>query len=119
MNSDKISCPICSEEFSSAAIENHVSKCLFLNESASSKSSTCFKDGSPARKSVKLSDTKMKKINLGTVKRKSNVTESSSMDTDFQSPGISSNNDVIMFSYFVRQRIIVLEGMIMINNENF
>jgi 4-aminobutyrate aminotransferase-like enzyme len=34
-----IECPICSKQFSATTIENHVSKCLFLNESAGNEGS--------------------------------------------------------------------------------
>ncbi|OAD56792.1 ATPase WRNIP1 [Eufriesea mexicana] len=61
MNNDKICCPICSEEFSTTVIENHVSKCLFLNESASKESSSSFKDESPGRKYIKLNNAKARK----------------------------------------------------------
>ena len=91
MSSNQISCPICSKEFLPSVIESHVSKCLFLNESASNECSTSLKDGSPARKLIKLNTTKAKKTDSGAAKKKSSVIESSSVDTDFQSPGISSN----------------------------
>ncbi|XP_031844009.1 ATPase WRNIP1 [Nomia melanderi] len=93
MNTGNITCPICSKEFSSAVIESHASKCLFLNESTSSESSTS-KDRSPARKLIKLSDSKVKTNNLGTIKKKSNLIEPSSLNTDIQSSGISSNYNV-------------------------
>lgn len=106
MNTDKITCPICSKEFSSAVIESHASKCLFLNESITNESSTS-KDGSPARKLIKLSDSKVKKSNLSTIKRKSNFIESSSFNTDIQSSGISSNNDVIILMFFFLYKTIL------------
>ncbi|XP_076245665.1 ATPase WRNIP1 isoform X2 [Calliopsis andreniformis] len=42
---------------------------------------------------MKLNDSRAKKSNLGTVKKKSNVTESASTDTDFQNPQNSSNGN--------------------------
>lgn len=94
MDSNKIDCPICSKEFSSAIIESHVSKCLFLNESASNESSTSFKDGSPVKKLMKLSDIKAKKRNSGMIKRKSNLIESTSSSTDIESPNISCDSSI-------------------------
>ncbi|XP_060822897.1 ATPase WRNIP1-like [Bombus pascuorum] len=92
MDNDKICCPICSKEFSSAIIENHVSKCLFLNESASKESSSSFKDGCPARKYMKLSNTKVKKNDVGLIKN-TTKTVSSVIDIDSQSPKTSINNN--------------------------
>ncbi|XP_076633008.1 ATPase WRNIP1 isoform X2 [Colletes latitarsis] len=94
MSCDKIACPICFKEFSSSTIEGHVSKCLFLNESTSNESSTSFKDGSPVGKLIKLDDTKAKRINLGTMKRKSNLIESTSVSTNVESSKISPNSSV-------------------------
>lgn len=93
MDNDKICCPICSKEFSSVIIENHVSKCLFLNESASKESSSSFKDGSPARKYMKLSDTKVKKDDVGLVKNTTKMV-SSVMNIDSQSPKTSININI-------------------------
>ncbi|XP_033340238.2 ATPase WRNIP1 [Megalopta genalis] len=94
MSSDKITCPICSKEFSAAVIESHASRCLFLNESVSSESSTSCKNESPTRKLIKLSNIKGKKNNLGTTNRSNNITESSLLNTDNQGSGISSNDNI-------------------------
>lgn len=119
MSSNQISCPVCSKEFSPAVIENHVGKCLFLNESASNECPTSLKDVSPARKLMKLNTTKAKKTDSGVTKRKSSVIESSSVDTDFQIPGISSNANVIIFPCVMGQRAITAERAIVINKNNF
>ncbi|XP_017891396.1 ATPase WRNIP1-like [Ceratina calcarata] len=83
MSDNKVSCPICSKEFSSAVIESHASKCLFLNESVSKESSSSFRDESPARKHIKLSHNKGSKNDIKMTKP----------DTDFQSSNISSNSN--------------------------
>ncbi|XP_076645405.1 ATPase WRNIP1 [Halictus rubicundus] len=93
MSNDKITCPICSKEFSSAVIESHASRCLFLNEPVSNESSTSCKDGSPAKKLMKLNNTANKKNNLGTTKRRNNITESPVLNTDSQGSKVSSNNN--------------------------
>lgn len=52
----EIECPICAKEFAANAIEAHVSKCLFLNESTSSsqesskRASISRGDNAPAKK---------------------------------------------------------------------
>ncbi|XP_076751912.1 ATPase WRNIP1 [Xylocopa sonorina] len=94
MSSDKISCPICFEEFPSATIENHVSKCLFLNESTSKESSPVFKDESPARKYIKLNNSKAKKSDLGSVKKKDNSMGSFTINIDSQISEASSYNNI-------------------------
>lgn len=110
MDNDKICCPICSKEFSSVIIENHVSKCLFLNESASKESSSSFKDGSPARKYMKLSDTKVKKDDVGLVKNTTKMV-SSVMNIDSQSPKTSINiNVLIFFSFYKKEKNIKIES---------
>ncbi|XP_006607172.1 ATPase WRNIP1-like isoform X3 [Apis dorsata] len=110
MDNDKISCPICSEEFSSTIIENHVSKCLFLNESTSKES---FKDESPARKYVKLNNTKAKKSDLGLVKKKTTVIESSSINIDSQIPKtfLNTNTDKEIKKLFGNDYIPLAERM--------
>ncbi|XP_054006279.1 ATPase WRNIP1-like isoform X1 [Hylaeus anthracinus] len=94
MSSDQIACPVCFKEFSSAIIEGHVSKCLFLNESGSNESSTSFQDSSPARKLMKLNDTKAKRGNLATMKRKNNLTESTSLNRNIENQKIESNCNI-------------------------
>ncbi|XP_034173221.2 ATPase WRNIP1 [Osmia lignaria lignaria] len=84
MNDNIISCPICSKEFSSAVIESHVSKCLFLNESTSNESAVPLKDESFGRKYIKLSNKKTKQGDSGSLKRKSISMESSFTNTDNQ-----------------------------------
>lgn len=103
MDNDKICCPICSKEFSSVIIENHVSKCLFLNESTSKESSSSFKDGSPARKYMKLSNTKVKKDDVGLVKNTTKMV-SSVINVDSQSPTTSINNNVLIFFPFIKKK---------------
>lgn len=83
MNNNKVSCPICSKEFPSAVIENHASRCLFLNESVSTESSSSFRDESPARKHIKLSYNKANKNDIGSTKS----------DTDFQNSRVSSDSN--------------------------
>lgn len=75
MDDEKVSCPICSKEYVASVIEAHASKCLFLNESVTSESSTSLRDRSPVRKSMKLNSSKAKKANFVTTKRKSNQVE--------------------------------------------
>lgn len=120
MNNDKISCPICTEEFSSAVIENHVSKCLFLNESGSKESLSSFKDESPAGKYAKLNNPKVKKNGLGlTKKRKMISMESSVKDTDSEAPKTSSTSDVIVF-FILREKNNYIEiNDTVINSNSF
>ncbi|CAK9830734.1 ATPase WRNIP1 [Anthophora retusa] len=94
MNNNKISCPICSEEFSSTIIENHVTKCLFLNESASKESSVPFKNESPARKYIKLSNAKTKKTDVGSIKGRNSLMESSTINADNEMPETSCNSNI-------------------------
>ncbi|XP_058795972.1 ATPase WRNIP1-like isoform X2 [Phymastichus coffea] len=53
-----IECPICSKEFSTSSIENHVSKCLFLNESSNASQSATKRSpslkSSPVAKKLKV-----------------------------------------------------------------
>lgn len=107
MDNDKISCPICSEEFSSTIIENHVSKCLFLNESTSKES---FKDESPARKYVKLNNTKAKKSDLGLVKKKTTLKESS-INIDSQIPKTSFNTNIKKLKNYLEMIIYLLRNV--------
>lgn len=103
MDNDKIHCPICSEGFSPAVIENHVSKCLFLNESTSKESPSSFKDGSPARKCMKLtSNAQAKKSSL--MKKATNLIESPVTNvTDSHCPKLtSSNSNVCIFLSFCK-----------------
>lgn len=110
MDSDKVCCPICSKEFSSVIIENHVSKCLFLNESASKESSSSFKDGSPARKYMKLSNTKVKKNDAGLVKN-TTKTVSSVINIESQSPKTSTNNNIKKLQSYLGTIIYLLPNV--------
>lgn len=108
MNDNIISCPICSKEFSSAMIESHVSKCLFLNESTSNESAVPFKDESFDRKHIKLSNKKTKQGDSGSTKRKSILMESSFTNTDNQISKTSFENNVIIILNLLKQRMMVL-----------
>ena len=111
MDNNKIYCPICSEGFPSAVIENHVSKCLFLNESTSKESPSSFKDGSPARKYMKLyrPNTEAKKNSSRLTKKATNLIESSVTNTDSHCPKTSFNSNVCIFLSFVKQRMVMLK----------
>lgn len=81
MDDEKVLCPICSKEFGASVIEAHASKCLFLNESATSESSTSLRDKSPAGKLMKLSSSKGKRTNFVATKRKSSQLDSPPIET--------------------------------------
>ncbi|KYQ57675.1 ATPase WRNIP1 [Trachymyrmex zeteki] len=78
MNTDKVSCPICTKEFAFSVIESHASKCLFLNEPTKDESTMLFKDSSPMSKRSKLKPASAKKTNQISVKRKSSLDQFSS-----------------------------------------
>ncbi|KAK9306442.1 hypothetical protein QLX08_002942 [Tetragonisca angustula] len=115
MDNNKIYCPICSEGFPSAVIENHVSKCLFLNESTSKESPSSFKDGSPARKYMKLyrPNTEAKKNSSRLTKKATNLIESSVTNTDSHCPKTSfnSNTDKEITKLFGNDHVPLAERM--------
>ncbi|KAK2587207.1 hypothetical protein KPH14_002950 [Odynerus spinipes] len=79
MNSEKISCPICHDEFPSSVIESHASKCLFLNESNSTVTGTSREPSqSPGNKSIKSKRFVMKKPSDNITKRKCSSGQGSS-----------------------------------------
>lgn len=41
-DNNKFECPVCFNKFNQSLIENHVNKCLFLNESTSSTREQCI-----------------------------------------------------------------------------
>ncbi|XP_025987509.1 ATPase WRNIP1 isoform X2 [Solenopsis invicta] len=89
MDTDKVLCPICAEQFASTIIESHASKCLFLNESMSVEDATLLKDSSSMSKRSKLKPANVKKANQAPIKRKG-----SSLDLQFSTQSSMTERDI-------------------------
>ncbi|CAD6222640.1 GSCOCG00001066001-RA-CDS [Cotesia congregata] len=83
---NEVECPICAKKFSQSLIENHASKCLFLNESTS-EPQTFFKRPRVDNQSKAKSPNVVKKVkkNVNTNLSQSQLFLSSSSSTDKRS----------------------------------